>query len=75
MIYKRYTTPKKVSTSIRNLIFIFITFACISATIRKEDSFWKPIEPQADSLVELIGNGKNAYTDTSPICSPKPIKP
>ena len=64
MIYKRYTTPKKVSTSIRNLIFIFITFACISATIRKEDSFWKPIEPQADSLVELIGNGKNAYTDS-----------
>ncbi len=64
MIYKRYTTLKKASTSIRNLIFIIIAFACISAAPGKENSFWKPIEPQADSLVRLIGNEKSTYTDS-----------
>lgn len=64
MIYKRYTTGKKTSTSIHIGTFIIALVLCFSTGHGRASSFWKPIYPQADALVELIGDEKNERSDS-----------
>ncbi len=62
MIYKRYTAHKKATIGIQIIVFIIMAVLCTPKASGKNRTFWKSIETQADTIVNLIENEGNAST-------------
>lgn len=62
MIYKRYTAHKKATIGIQIIVFIIMAVLCTPKASGKNRTFWKSIETQADTIVNLIENEENTST-------------